>query len=173
MLKKYISACLILTGIYQSANAQDVVPVRSDIRFEISADSLSRNKNPQDITLSITSNTADEIEVYKIYLNNTDVLWTVVSAELNGQPLWLIMDNSKSERSEILVWHHDQEENNLIFYPPSGSTNYSLNLNVRLNLLRSNTLEKKSAGTVILEAQSKEIVSRCSATGRGDRVFFK
>ena len=163
----------IIAFIVVQAGAQNTVPVRSDISYEVSADSLLRNNSPQDLKLSLTCGSADDIDAYVLRLSDGEALWTVVSAELNGQPLWLIMNEGKPERSDVLAWQYDQTEKILRLYPPPGNNNYDLNLVLQVNLLRSNTIKKMSIKEVALETESSGSLSRCSNKGIGNKVAFK
>ena len=164
---------LIVAVMIFQAGAQNSAPIRSDISYEVSADSLLRNNSPQDLNLSITCGSSEDIETYLLSLSETEALWTVVSAELNGQPLWLIMNEGKAERNDILAWQYDQVENLLRLYPPPGINNYELNMVLRINLLRSNTIKKTSEKEVALEAQSRGVLTRCTTKGAGNRIAFK
>jgi hypothetical protein len=83
------------------------------------------------------------------------------------------MDGAKSERNNILAWQYDKAENVLRLYPPAGRNNYDLNLLLRVNMLRSNTIKKMSEKEVALQAQSGGVVSRCTTQGAGNRIAFK
>jgi hypothetical protein len=155
------------------ASAQNQIPERSDILFEISGDSLLRNNNPQDLNLSITCSSAEQVEAYILKLDEVEVLWTIVSAELNDSPLWLIMNESKSERSDILAWYYDQEDKSLSFYPPQASTNYNLNIMLRINLLKSSRIQKKMGKKISLETQTARGLERCSTNGTGNMITFR
>ena len=106
-------------------------------------------------------------------MNGTEVLWTVVSAEMNAQQLWLIMNEGKADRENILAWYYDREEGELRFFPPPGVTNFDLNMVLRVNLLRSHIIQKKSEKEVALLAQSGGDLSRCATRGNGNIVSFK
>ncbi len=173
MIKKLNLIILIIVAMIFYAGAQNPVSTRTDISYEVSADSLIRNNSPQDLNLSITCESGEDIDAYVLILAGTEALWTVVSAELNDQPLWLIMDEGKAERNDILAWQYDQVEKVLRFYPPPGSNNYDLNMVLQINLLRSNSIQKKSVREVALEAQSAGGLSRCSTIDAGNRIAFK
>jgi len=155
------------------AGAQNNIPLRSDITYEVSADSLQRNNSPQDLTISISSGTIDDVDKFILSLSDTQVLWTVVSAEMNGQPLWLIMNETKAERADILAWQYDSNENELKLFPPSVGMNYELDLVLQVNLLNSNKLHKASGKEVVLVTESDGNAASCSLKGNGNRVGFR
>jgi len=164
---------IIVSVIIFQAGAQNSVPQRSDISYNVLADSLLRNNGPQDLKISITCGASEDIATYILRLNDTQVLWTVVSAEMNEQPLWLIMDENRADRDNILAWQYDREEGVLRVSPPPGMVNYNLNMTLRINLLRSNIIQKKSEKEVVLLAQSTGGLSRCATRDSGNKVSFK
>ncbi len=164
----FLTICMIV----QTA-AQEALPLRSDITFEVLTDSLQRNNSPQDLTLSVSSSAGEGIDYFTIKMNGTEVLWTVVSAEMDAQQLWLIMNEGKADRENILAWKYDQEEGTLRFYPPQGVTIFDLTMVLRANLLKSHIIQKKSEKEVVLLAQSGGDLSRCTSRGNGNKVSFK
>jgi len=174
LMFKQVSIFLwLVVFLISSGRGQDLLPARTDIVYEISADSLSLNNVPQDLNLSITCGSSDVINAYILRLDETAVLWTIVSAELNNQPLWLIMNENNSERSDILAWQYDPLEKVLRFYPPKISTNYDIKIALRICLLQAGHIQKKSSKEVALEALTTNGIARCTTKGPGNRVVFK
>ena len=173
MIRNLCFILLSVTLMIVQASAQNLASERSDILFALSGDSLLRNNNPQDLNLSITCSSVEQIEAYILKLDEVDVLWTIVSAELNDQPLWLIMSESKSERSDILAWYYNQEEKSLRFFPPEIGTNYNLNIMLRINLLKANRIQKRMSKQISLETQTARGLERCSTSSTGNMITFR
>jgi hypothetical protein len=173
MTKKMMIILFAITGFILQVDAQDSLPQRSDIIYEVSADTLQRNNSPQDITLSINNGATENIDTFILSLRDTEVLWTVVSAQMNQQPLWLIMKEGAAERNDILAWQYDREEKMLRLYPPAVGVSYDLDLVLKLNLLRSNQIKKLSGREVLLVTESGGELSRCSLEGSGNQVTFR
>jgi hypothetical protein len=164
---------LILVTLIVHSEGQNPIATRLDISYNVAADSLFRKNNPQNLNLSIACGSSEVIDVYRVTMSDTEVLWTVVSAELNGQPLWLIMNNGQSPRNNILAWDYDEEQKMLRFYPPPESNTYNLDLHLQINLLHSGSIQKKSTREVILEAQAAGNLTRCSLKEGGNKVAFQ
>jgi hypothetical protein len=173
MFKQVSIFLSVLVVLISSGHAQDLLPARTDIVYEISADSLSLNNVPQDLNLSITCGSPDLINAYILRLDETAVLWTLVSAELDNQPLWLIMNDNNSERSDILAWQYDPLEKVLRFYPPKIGIHYDLKMALKICLLQPGPIQKKSSKEVALEALTTNGITRCATKGSGNRVVFK
>lgn len=160
--------------LHSYSRAQDPVSVRSDILYEISADSLYPKNIDQDLTLSVSNASNEQIDVFIVQLDNiNNVLWTVVSADLDNQPLWLITGNRKPERSDILAWEYDQENKNLKLYPPNRGAAYKLTTVLRLNLLKSQNIRPGSSTNLNLIVQSGGSLSRCSTNGSAGQLNFR
>ena len=171
--QKSLLFCLVLISAV-TADAQNSSAGRADIFYEIKADSLSLKNIPQDLNLSVSSAANEKIEVYQLTLEGKkDVLWTVVSAEMNKQPVWLINSDAKSERDDILAWTYDQKTNSLRFYPPGNAQTYELDIMLRMNLLRPQSIAKKSSKELILAARTGGQLLPCSTKGRGNTIAFR
>jgi hypothetical protein len=173
MIKQMIFFVLAAMIPVLSAGAQDDYPQRSDIVYEVTADSLERNNNPQDLTITINCQTSESINSYLLKLKDTDVLWTIVTAEKDEQPLWLIMEEGRADRDDILAWNYDQEEKVLRFFPQATGITYRMNLVLRLNLLKSHAIQKSSVGQIVLLVESGGEFSRCSSTEDGNQIGFR
>jgi hypothetical protein len=173
MSKKYALVILLVTTLTMIAGAQEILPSLSDIQYEIQADSLSRANTSQDVSLSITCGSANEIDTYTLKIENAAAQLTVVSAEFNNETIWLINAKSKSNRENVLAWYYYPEENILRLYPSDWQPSYTLNLVVRVNLLRPFAIAKKTLTSVSLQIESITGKFQCATTGKGNRVAFK
>ena len=174
MFKQVSIFLSVLVILISSGHAQDLLPARTDIVYEISADSLYPKNIPQDLSISVSNVSNEQIDVFILRLADIDdVVWTVVSAELDTQPLWLIMSDTRPERNDILAWEYDQENKNLKLYPPDKNTAYELTIVLRLNLLKPQGIQARSGKELVLLAQSGGSLSRCSAKGPGNKLTFR
>ena len=111
--------CIVFVILYPLMNcfAQQTIPLRSDILFNVQLDSLERTKNSQEIILSIIKNTSDPVQSFILNIDQTDMAWNVISAELNGEPLWLVLSDTKKAKDNVISWRYDKTDHTLRFYP--------------------------------------------------------
>ena len=173
MSKKYALIVLLVTTLTMIAGAQEILPSLSDIQYEIQADSLSRANTSQDVFISITCASINEVSNYVLKIEEAAALLTVVSAEINNESIWLINDKSKSDRDNVLAWYYYPEENVLRLYPSDWQTSYTLDLVVRINLLKPSAIVKKARSSVNLQIESETGNFQCATTGRGNRIAFR
>ena len=173
MSKKFAFVLLLVTTLTMITRAQEILPSLSDIQYEIQADSLSRANKSQDLSLSITCGSASEVNTYALKIEEAAAQLTVVSAEFNNETIWLINAKSKSNRENVLAWYYYHEDNVLRLYPSDWQPSYTLNLVVRINLLRPFAITKNAQTSVSLQIESDMGKFQCATTGKGNRVAFK
>ncbi len=173
MSKKFAFVILLTTTLTIIAGAQVTLPSISDIQYEIQADSLSRANTSQDVSLSITCGSINEVKSYVLKIEEAAALLTVISAEFNNEAIWLINSKSKSDKENVLSWYYFPKENVLRLYPSDWQSSYTLNLVVRINLLRPFAIAKKTRSFVNLVVESDAGKFQCATIGMGNRVAFK
>jgi hypothetical protein len=168
-----ISFILVIGLSLVSLFAQDNLPVYSAVQYEVRADSLVKTNQPQEVTISISCSSPGDLKYYELKIYDLKVLWTLVSATLNDQPIWLVNAGSKSENEKVLAWHYDSEQNLLRLFPMGWQSGYRLKVTVRASILQPALLEKTDGRVVILEAEVGGQKYQCSTTGSGGDMTFK
>jgi hypothetical protein len=155
-----------------SLYAQENLPTYSAVEYEIQADSLIKSNQPQDMLISISSSSGG-LDAYELKIYDLKVLWTLVSAKLNDEPIWLVNDDLKSDRENVLAWEYDSEQNLLRLYPADWQSGYELELMVRLSILQPGLVKKNDAKSIALEADIGGTKYKCSSRGTGSDMTFK
>jgi hypothetical protein len=167
---------LIIPGIFLSLislHAQDSLPTYSAVQYEVQADSLFRSNEPQELIISISSRSSQGLEAYELKINDLKVLWTLVSATLNNEAIWLVNADSKSDNQNVLSWNYDPEQSLLRLYPQDWQSEYELEVTVRLSILEPGLVKKSDAKSVALEADFGGTKFQCSPRGSGGDMTFK
>ena len=167
---------LIITGIFLSLislYAQDNLPTYSAVQYEVQADSLFRSNEPQEVIISISSSSSPGPEAYELKIYDLKTLWTLVSAKLNNEAIWLVNADSKSDNQNVLSWNYDQELSLLRLYPPDWPSEYELEVTVRLSILEPGLVKKSNAKSLALEADLGGARFQCSPRGSGGDMSFK
>jgi hypothetical protein len=159
--------------VWSISGAQETLPVLSDIQYEVQADSLSRVNKPQNMTVVINCNSGDDVSAYQLHMENNSVIWTLLSVTLNGEPIWLVQSDARSDRDNVLAWNYDRQLGSLRLYPPSWETPYTLNLALRVNLLKPLDINRRETGIVVVEATTGNTRYQGSPVGEGNNIFFK
>ena len=101
------------------------------------------------------------------------MLWTLVSARLNNESIWLVNADSKSERENVLAWNYDAEQSLLRLYPSDWQSGYDLELTVRVSILQPGLVKKSDTRSIALEADLGGTKYHCSPSGSGSDMTFK
>jgi hypothetical protein len=167
--------CLILGILLSliSLYAQDNLPVYFAVQYEVQADSLLRSNQPQDLTLLISCNSPAGLDAYEIKIYDLKVLWTLVSANLNDEPLWLVNANAKSEKENVLAWQYDSDQSLLRLFPNEWEAGHQLEIKVKASILQPSLLKKSDSKEIILEANRGGQKYQCSPTASGRDMTFK
>jgi hypothetical protein len=153
--------------------AQDNLPVTSTVEYEVRADSLLKTNQPQELKILISCNSPGGQEAYEIKIYDLKVLWTLVSAKLNDEQIWLVNGDSKSENEQVLTWQNDSAQNLLRLYPADWQSGYRLEVTVRASILEPALLKRTGSRIVALETDSGGQKFQCSTTGSGRDMTFK
>jgi hypothetical protein len=153
--------------------AQDNLPLTSAVQYEVQADSLLRSNQPQDLTLIITCNSAAGLDAYEIKIHGLNVMWTLVSANLNNEQLWLVNADERSGRANVLAWEYDSEQALLRLFPNAWAAGHQLEVTVRASILQPALLKKTSSKLIALEVDMGGQKYRCETSGTGGDMTFK
>ncbi len=156
-----------------SLYAQDNLPTYSAVQYEVQADSLLKTNEPQDLLISITCNASGGLDTYELKIYDLKVLWTIVSATLNNEPIWLVNTDSKSDKENVLAWKYDSQLHVLRLYPFEWQSGYELELMIRLSILQPGLVAKSDSKSIVLEADLGGRKYQCSPRGSGSDMTFK
>ena len=156
-----------------SLYAQDTLPVNSAMQYEVQADSLLKSNQPQNLQIIISCNSSAGLNFYEIKINGLKVLWTLVSAKLNEQPVWLVNSNTRTDNNKVLAWYYDSEQSLLRLYPAEWEATYVLDLTVSASILQPAKLSKSDSKLVSLEADLGGQKFTCVTTESGGEMTFK
>ena len=168
-----ISFILVIGLSLVSLFAQDNLPVYSAVQYEVRADSLLKTNQPQEVTILISCNSSGGLDAYEIKIDDLKVLWTLVSANLNDQSVWLVNAESKSDNEKVLAWQYDSEQDLLRLFPADWSSGYQLEVTVRASILQPALLEKNDSRIVLLEVDVGGQKYQCATSGSGGDMTFK
>jgi hypothetical protein len=166
----YVFLVLIVIGNSQS---QQVKPVTADIALEVITQSLKLSQEPQRLVLKISCQSAQEIQCFDLKLTTVQAIWSVVSATLNDQSLWLIKSGMSVNQDKILAWDFSTEDSKLSLFTHPWQVPYVLQLELQVNLKNINELSEDYADNLILESIMSGESFQCSTIGRGNRINFE
>lgn len=150
--------------------AQDTKPTTSSLTFEVLNTSLKMSKEPQNINILINCDGSQNIEAVTLKITQIKAVWSVVSAKLNDQSLWLIKSEDGGNKSNVLAWNLNTQDSELILFPNEWSTPYTMELEIQLNLDDIKNSQNEVPTTIIMEAIMAGISYQCSPTGRGNQL---
>ena len=172
-MSKIYTAILGIFLLLVSLDAQDNLPVYSSVEYEVQADSLLKTNEPQQISISISSNSSAGIDAYELKINSLKVLWTIISANLNAEPIWLINAETNVDKENVLAWNYDPGENLLRLYPSDWQAGYDLELIVRMSILQPGLVETSDSKNLSLETEFGGVKYKCLPRGSGGNMTFK
>jgi hypothetical protein len=100
-------------------------------------------------------------------------VWTILAAELDGEPLWLVGADSKSGRENVLAWRYDQKEKSLFVFPFDWISGSNLILTVQIHLLNPSQIAAGSTQVLNLKIESASGVFLGSPGGQGNVLAFR
>ena len=156
-----------------SLNAQDNLPVYSAVQYRILTDSLYKSNEPQDMLIAVTNSSPGSVEAYELRIYDLKVFWTIVSARLNGEDLWLVNRDLNSEDVNVVSWNYDSDKNLLRIYPPARQAGYELELMIRMSILQPGLITKSDSKNISLEADLGGVTYSCLPGDSGDHINFK
>lgn len=150
--------------------AQTDRPITYDLTIEVLNETLKSNKDPQNIIVIINCNSAQDLQALTLKMNKMKSVWSVISAKINEQTLWLIKADVSASNDKVLAWNHKTESSELKLYPSAWQVPYVLELEIQLNLNDTNGSLKESTETLIMEATVSGTSYQCATEGRGNQL---
>ena len=157
---------IMLSVVY----GQNQLPVTSEVTIEVLSPSLTISKQPQNMTIRIGANSIGSLEFIAIQLDSTQAVWTVLSARVDGQELWLVQSDARPDKDNLMGWQYNSEMQMLQIYPGQWPAGFQLELEVQLNLINTRAAGERTSDRVIAMASTGTILSRCSESGQGGLI---
>jgi len=156
MFKKY---SMIFVAIFQLW-AQPT----ANIQYEMLTESLTIGDEPYTIQVALQVPSFQEISFLELRFDSLEALMHITAAELNGEALWLLRSEEKSENDKVLAWKYDNIESKLRLYPNTWTTPYRLVLDIQITVMREEAL----TAVLSASAQINNSLLPCQPAGRGN-----
>ena len=153
--------------------AQQNKPTTSDISIEVITETIQITNKPQIILIRITCSSITDLQYLSMKYTNSSANWSLISALLNGESLWLLQSDSASDNDKVLAWNSNKNESNFLLYPSDWQTIFTLDLEIQINLMNISSLTIDSQDQIILDAIYNCITYECITSGRGNTIIFK
>ena len=171
-MKKYFIICvLIISSTFISA--QNSNPTTNDIQYSVLSESIEKTNEAQELIIEIRKNTIETPNYIVVSLENMDSFLTLFEAKLDNEDLWLLKSNVASKDEKIIAWDYDKKTSQLFIYPYNWKTNYTLELNIQVNIKDISSVENKNSERVVVTADINDQLLNASATGRGNEIQIR
>jgi hypothetical protein len=154
-------------------SAQAIKPNNSNIKLEVLNEDINPDEKNQIIRLQLTCETPEEVKSYFIRFEKTPARWAVVSAELNGESLWLLKTNARVTNGKALAWDFENNTDQLRLFPFNWQTPYVLDLQLQSDIHNHSKENDYSEEKVVLEADLESDIYTASPTGRGNIITVR
>jgi hypothetical protein len=156
MFKKYTLIFFLFSQLWTQPSA--------NIQFEILTESLTIGEDPYTIQVALQVASSQEIDHIEMVFDSLKIKTHITAAELNGESIWLLRSEDRSENDKVLAWMYDNKESKLNIYPNTWTTPYRLVLDIQITMMREEAL------TAVLRAsaQINNSLLPCRPAGRGN-----
>jgi biopolymer transport protein ExbD len=161
---------LIFLFLYSILPAQSSLTPTQQIGYEVLTAALTVNPEPQSLQIKIDNTGSATVNDLRIHLADVKGKLTLVYAEKNDTPLWLIQSPDNSTRENVLSWEFSDSTGVLSLYPFPYPQTYTLTLEVQVNL---NGIMEPSPGqqySVLVETSLVNGIFAATVTGRGNKI---
>ncbi len=170
MLKIFIIIILIVPLFLQ---AQTSYPQTSDIRFDVNTESLELTNKPQELAITIDKLNQEKPGSIKIDFEKIESVFTLISARLNGEELWLIKTNTSATNPKVLAWNFDKTDLKLVLYPSNWASPYSIELLIQVNIKNSSSMKDIESDIVNLKCELASGTFEALPSGNGNEIQIK
>ena len=153
--------------------AQEIKPVISNVKYQIVTESLVLANYPQDLEIEINKEINENIQSLILGIPDLNAELYVVSAQLNGEQIWLIRSDNAARNAKVLAWNYNAKTSQLSLYPPDWRTNYRLEITLTIHLIKGTVDNITKIKKVIAEAEIQGRKYLCNVQGRGNEVIIK
>ena len=168
---RFIFFMFLITAI--TVTAQIVKPVNPNIIMEVLSESKNIDDEDQYIQVQISCQTFDVVNTIFLSFENTPARWTVVSAQLNDELLWLLKAGTKTTHDKVLAWDFDESMRELKLFPSNWQVPYVLDLQLQMNMNDRGKIQTQYQDKIIVEADLITGDFSASPTGRGDIITLR
>jgi len=161
---------LIFLFLYSILPAQNSLTPTRQIEYEVLTAALTVNPEPQSLQIKIDNNGAVTVNDLRLHLTDVKGKLTLVYAEKNEIPLWLIQSPDNSTRENVLSWEFSDSTGILILYPFPYPQTYTLTLEVQLNLNGMQEPSPDQQYSVLVETSLANGMFAATVTGRGNKI---
>jgi hypothetical protein len=136
----------------------------ANIQYEVLTEALTIGDEPYTIQVALQVQSSQEISFITMLFDSLKIQMHITAAELNGEALWLLYSEEKSENDKVLTWMYDNKESKLRLYPNTWQAPYRLVLDIQITLMRVEAL------TAVLRASTEinNSLLPCQPAGRGN-----
>jgi len=168
---RYIFLTFFIAPIILSAQA--VYPVNANIQVEVLTENKSVDDENQYIQVQLICQTSDEVNALNLRFEDRSARWTVVSAQLNGELLWLLKSSVRAPHENVLAWDFDENADQLNLFPANWQIPYVLDLQLQINMNSTEKPDNPLQEKVIVETSLPTGIYTASPTGRGDIITLR
>jgi hypothetical protein len=172
-MKKYLLTFFSIFLTISSALSQQVLPVLTEIKYQVISDTLKITNKPQIITLVITNESGEKLNALQVRFAKLDMYWTLIRGSLNKKNLWLIQSDISPAQKNVLAWEYNEANKQLILYQENFSTPFRLELEIQLNLVEYSLNQKEFDDNIIVEAITPSGVYNCYSGDGSNKIHFK
>jgi len=169
MLKRNL-ILLFSFSVITALQAQSTIPVNNNITIEILSPNLQISNEPQFLQTKILVQSAQPLQYLDLKLVQTEATWSVVSANLNGKPIWLVQSDTTVNNPDVLGWSFNKDDFTLRLQPAAWVMPYTLELEMQINLTNLKNMETITLDEVRALVQLPGGLYSCASSGRGVQI---
>jgi hypothetical protein len=169
----YRISVFLLMLLISSLCGQDIKPVTTEIRYEVLDELIDVDQEEQALNIQVTSLTLTGIKYLSIGFEKIPARWSLISAELNGEKLWLVKADIHPGNDKVLAWDYSPGSNQIRLFPHTWQAPYVLDLQMQLNFESRVDSQETSDERVLVEAELSGTAFLATPTGRGDKINFR
>ena len=156
MTKKNLLFFLIFFKVFTQTPA--------NIQYEILSGSLIVGNSPYIIQVAFNIETSQEITFIQMKFDSLSARMHLISAERNGESIWLLRSGERAANDKVLAWKYDDENKQLNLYPNTWQAPYRLVLDIQITPLQEGIISDNLRASV----QINNSLLSCQPSGRGN-----
>lgn len=150
-------------------SAQENLPVTQDVQVEVLTSELQISSKAQTVRMEITCNSASPGQLLTLDLKDVKGVMLPVSAERDGDALWLIQSPDANTNDIVLAWD-TVDETMLQLSPGAWTTPYTIELQIKLSFTNLIDVPNITATQLDVIVRDGSIENLASPTGRGNQI---
>jgi hypothetical protein len=169
----YQISVILMLLLMSSSYAQVIKPATTEIRHEVLDELIDVDQEDQTLNLQVTSLISAGVQYFNIGFEKIPARWSLISAQLNGETLWLVKANIHPGNEKVLAWDYNPDSKEIRLYPHGWPAPYVLDLQIQLNIEGVVDTEQISDDNVLLEAELSAGAYLATPTGRGNKISLR